>query len=63
MNAAFQQLKQMMQSPLFKRAQQMASGKTPAECEQIARNICREKGVDYDTALNQFKKQFGVSNF
>jgi hypothetical protein len=53
----------MMQSPLFKRAQQMASGKTPAECEQIARNICREKGVDYDTALNQFKKQFGVSNF
>lgn len=43
------------QSSLFNRAQQMASGKTDSELEQIARNICATKGIDFDEALKQFK--------
>ena len=43
------------QSLLFSRAQQMASGKTDSELEQIARNICATKGIDFDEALKQFK--------
>lgn len=43
------------QSLLFNRAQQMASGKTDSELEQIARNICVTKGIDFDEALKQFK--------
>ena len=43
------------QSSLFNRAKQMASGKTDSELEQIARNICATKGIDFDEALKQFK--------
>jgi hypothetical protein len=39
----------------------MASGKTPAQCEEIAKNICREKGVDYQAMLTEFKRLFGQS--
>ena len=49
-------LQQMMSSPLFNQAQQMADGKTPAELEQIAKNICASKGVDYNEAVNMFKQ-------
>lgn len=45
-------------SSLFNRAQQMASGKTDSELEQIARNICATKGIDFDEALKQFKEMW-----
>lgn len=45
-------------NPLFSRAQQMAQGKSPQEIEQIARNLCQQKGVDFDQAKAQFQKQF-----
>lgn len=47
---------QMTSSPLFNRAQQMADGKSPAELEQIARNICVSKGVNYDEAVKAFRQ-------
>ena len=43
------------QSSLFNRAQQMASGKTDSELEQIARNICATKGLEFDAAFQQFQ--------
>ena len=46
------------QSSLFSRAQQMANGKTDSELEQIARNICATKGIDFDEALKQFKEMW-----
>lgn len=51
------QLKQMvtMQSSLFNRAKEMSEGRTTSELEQIARNICTEKGISYEDALAQFK--------
>lgn len=35
------------------------SGKT-AELEKIARNIAREKGIDYDKEFNAFKSSWGI---
>lgn len=46
-------------NPLFARAQQMVEGKTPAELEQIALNICKEKGLDINEMMKQFQSLFG----
>ena len=47
------------QNPLFKRAQQMAEGKTPEQLQQVAQNLCQQKGIDMNQALQQFQAQFG----
>lgn len=58
---AFQNMmsQQLQSNPLFKRAQQMADGKSPEEIQQICKNLCQQRGIDLDQALNQFKNQFG----
>ena len=45
-------------NPLYQRAQEMSQGKTPQELQQIAMNICREKGIDFNQAFEVFKQQF-----
>lgn len=45
-------------NPLFARAQQMAEGKTAEELQQIAENICKEKGLDLNKMLQQFQTLF-----
>ena len=47
---------------LFKRAQEMAKGKDGNELKQIAQNICKEKGIDYQSALEQFKQFSSMFN-
>ena len=42
-NSMFQQ--NLQGNPLFKRAQQMANGKSEAELRQIAQNLCQQKGI------------------
>lgn len=44
---------------LFKRAQEMSQGKNTQELEQIARNICKSKGISFEDALQQFKQLWG----
>lgn len=51
---------QMMQgmfqnNPLFQRAQQMAHGKSEQELEQVARNLCQQRGVDFEAMKQQFQ--------
>lgn len=48
----------LISNPLYQRAQIMAQGKTPEELQQIAMNICREKGIDFNQALEAFKQQY-----
>lgn len=48
-------LRQFFNNPLFNQAQRMAQGKTPQEIEQIARNLCAEKGLNYEEALSAFQ--------
>lgn len=51
-------LNQLMNfNPVLAQAMKMAQGKNPQELEQIARNICKERGLDYDQMFSQFKQQ------
>ena len=57
MNPMIQLLQQQNidSNPLFLQAQRMAQGKSEEEIIQIARNICREKGINFDSAYSTFK--------
>ena len=46
---------QMMirQNPAMQQALPFIQGKSPKELEMIARNLCKERGVDVDQALQQ----------
>lgn len=50
-------LQQLSTHPLFIRAKQMSQGKSKEEIEQIAKNLCVERGLNYDEALNAFQNQ------
>lgn len=55
--------KQMMQNnPLFKRAEEMAQGKSEQELEQVARNLCKQRGIDIEQAYKQFQAFMGGMN-
>lgn len=54
-----QLIQQMSSSPLFKRAQEMCQGKSIPEIQQMVRNVCAQKGVDYDEALKEFRRFIG----
>ena len=47
---------QITSSPLYTRAQEMANGKSPRELEQVARNICEQKGIKYEDAYKAFSQ-------
>lgn len=53
---------QFQQNPLFKRAEEMAKGKSPQEIEQIAINLCKQRGLNFDEALQQFKQLYSQQN-
>lgn len=48
-------LQNLNSNPLFAQAQRMAQGKSEQEIMMIAKNVCREKGIDFDSALSNFK--------
>lgn len=55
-------LQQMYQNnPMFKRAQQMANGKSEKELQQIAVNLCKQRGIDINQAFNQFQQIFNMN--
>ena len=43
---------------MFARAQQMAAGKTPEQIKQVAENLCKQRGIDINAAMQQFQNQF-----
>ena len=55
-----QNLMQLLNSNmnLVNRAKQMTQGKTPAEIQQIALNLCKERGLDFQSVLQQFQSQY-----
>lgn len=46
-------------NPLFQQAQKMSQGKSEQEIIQIAKNICKEKGIDFDSTFSTFKSMMG----
>ena len=51
---------QIMQNPMAKNIVDMAQKGDVAGIEQMGRNIAKEKGIDFDKAFSDFKKQFPI---
>ncbi len=51
---------QMMQNPIIKNTVQMAQSRDTKGIEQLARNLCKEKGINADDMFNQMKNKFGM---
>lgn len=50
---------QIMQNPMAKNAMEMAQQGNMQGIEQMARNLCKEKGLNADDVFNQIKSGFG----
>ena len=44
------------QNPKIGEALQLLQGKTSQDMENICRNLCKQKGIDFDTTLQQVQK-------
>jgi len=51
-------MKQFGANPMFRQAQQMAEGKTPEQIKETCKNLCKQRGIDFDQAWAQFQSQF-----
>ena len=51
---------QVMRNPMAKNIIDMAQKGDVAGIEQMGRNIAKEKGIDFDKAFSDFKKQFPI---
>lgn len=51
---------QTKNNPFAANLLQLAKGNKSSEIEQIARNLAKEKGIDFDTEFNNFKKTLGL---
>jgi len=47
-------------TPLGANLLKLARNGQTAEIEKIARNLCKERGVDFDQEFNNFRKMLGV---
>lgn len=47
-------------NPVLKNAVNMAENGDTKGLETLARNLCKEKGIDADSAMSQIKNQFGI---
>ena len=47
-------------NPFMGNLLQMAKNRDAAGIENVARNIAKEKGIDYDKEFNSFKQMFGL---
>lgn len=51
---------QSSNSPLYQNLIKLAKENRTSEIEQIARNLSKEKGIDFDKEFNMFKQKFGL---
>ena len=51
---------QQQKNPMANNLLQMAQNGNTSGIEQIARNICAQKGLDFDKEFNSFKQQLGI---
>lgn len=62
-NPMAQMMGQMMNqmagnNPVMKRAMEMSEGKTPEQLKDVCKNLCEQRGINFDDAFNQFQAQF-----
>lgn len=51
---------QMMSNPMIKNAMSMAQRGNSKGIEQMARNLCKEKGINPDDVMKQIRSNFGI---
>ena len=51
---------QQQNNPMANNLLQMAQNGNTSGIEQIARNICAQKGLDFNKEFNSFKQQLGI---
>ena len=51
---------QIANNPMARNAIQMMQNKDEKGLEQMARNLCKERGVDVDKLVQQFRNQLGL---
>lgn len=51
---------QIMQNPMAKNTIEMAQKGDMSGIEQMARNLCKEKGINADEIYNSYKQKFGI---
>ena len=51
---------QIMSNPMAQNAMQMAQKGDSKGIEQMARNLCKEKGLNPDDVMDQIKGNFGM---
>ena len=47
-----------IQNPIIGNVVNMAKNGDDTGVENFARNICKQRGIDFDTAFNQFRNNF-----
>lgn len=47
-------------NPVLENLVNLAKNKDSAQIEAVARNLAKERGVDYDKEFNSFKRMFGL---
>ena len=50
----------MSQTPMGQNLIALAHNNQTAQIEQIARNICNQRGIDFDKEFNSFKDSLGI---
>lgn len=50
----------MSQTPMGQNLIALAQNNQTAQIEQIARNICNQRGIDFDKEFNSFKNSLGI---
>lgn len=58
MQAVMQNNPQFQNNPVIQNAIQMAQKQDSNGLEQLARNLCKEKNIDVDQAIQQIQGQF-----
>ena len=59
----FQQMmgnRQMMSNPIIKNALGMVQSGDAKGIEKLARNLCKEKGIEVDDFVSQIKQNIGI---
>lgn len=51
---------QASKNPMFANLINLANNNRGQEIEMIARNVCRERGIDFDKEFNSFRQLLGL---
>lgn len=47
-------------NPMAQNVMELAKNGRGADIEKIARNLCEQRGIDFDTEFNSFKSNLGL---